>query len=91
MSQTDTDKGKGRDKVERERSRARRDPRGAPRSGSKRMRHGSGDDSGPDPDLIFDTLLGCLRKDSTMLDRFVERLLLLPGIKSKMGEHFPNN
>ena len=89
MSQSDTDKGKGRGKTERGRSRARRDPGGAPRSGSKRMRHGSGDDTDPDQDLILDTLLGCLRKDSTLLDRFVERLLLLPEIKSKIAEHVP--
>ena len=89
MSQSDTDKGKGRSIAERGRSRGRRDPGGAPRSGSKRMRHGSRDDGDPDPDLILDTL-GCLRKDSTLLDRFVERLLLLPEIKSKIAEHVPN-
>ena len=90
MSQSDTDKGKGRGKAERGRSRAGRDSGGAPRFGSKRMRYGSGDDSDPDPHLIIDTLLGCLRKDRTLLDRFVERLLFLPEIKSKTAEHVPN-
>ena len=90
MSQSDTDKGKGRSKAERGRDRARCDPGGAPRSGSKRMSHGNGNDSDPDPDLILDILLGYLRKDSTLLDRFVERLLLLPEIKSKIAEYVPN-
>ena len=53
------------------------------------MRHGSGDDTDPDPNLILGTLLGCLRKDNTLLDRFVEHLHLLPEIKSKIAEHVP--
>ena len=54
MSQSDTDKGKGRGKAERGRSRVRRGAGGAPRSVSKRMRHGSGNDTYPEnvPDLI---------------------------------------
>ena len=37
-----------------------------------------------DSDVVLDTLLGCFRRDNTLLDRFMERLLLLPEVKSKI-------
>ena len=86
MSDTETDKGKGRGK-ERGRSQVRRNVGGAARSGSKRPRHSSAQDDGDqeiDSDVVLDTLLGCFRRDNTLLDRFMERLLLLPEVKSKI-------
>ena len=89
MSDTETEKesivqGKGRGV--RSQSRVRREVGGAARSGSKRMRHSSGGDADTDiaSDVVLDTLLGCFRRDNTLLDRFMERLLLLPEVKSKI-------
>ena len=86
MSDIETDKGKGRGK-DRGRSRVRGAVGGAARSGSKRPRHSSAADDGDrdiDTDLVLDTLLGCFMKDNTLLDRFMERLITLPGVESKI-------
>ena len=92
MSDTETDKGpevlgKGRGKDVRGRSRIRREVGGAARSASKRMRHSSGGDADTDidTDVVLDTLLGCFRRDNTLLDRFMERLLLLPDVQTKIA------
>ena len=90
MSDKETEKepivqGKGRGV--RGRSRVRREVGGAARSGRKRMRHSSGGDADTDidSDVVLDTLLVCFRRDNTLLDRFMERLFLLPEVKSKIA------
>ena len=51
------------------------------------MRHSSGGnaDTDIDTDVVLDTLLGCFRRDNTLLDRFMERLLLLPDVQTKIA------
>ena len=39
-----------------------------------------------DPDLIMDTLLACLNKKPTLLDKFLNHLLEAPAIQAKITE-----
>ena len=88
MSDVETDpKGRGRGK-DRGRSRVRREAQlgaAASRSGSKRARHSSADEEEIDTDVVLDTLLGCFRRDDSLLDKFMNRLLLLPEVESIMA------
>ena len=89
MSDVETDpqgRGKGKD---RGRSRVRREAHlgAACRSGSKRARHSSADEEEINTDVVLDTLLGCFKRDDSLLDRFMNRLrlLLLPEVESRMA------